>query len=94
MDAAYNLLLKLITAHVLFTSRNDETDFPKKKKKHPKDDEEKYGCNYEAVQLRDEHDYSTSWGPVGFKKANHPLAIMVCSLTAWYACKLRLHYYS
>ena len=67
--------------------RTNEIDFPKKKSKKQKDEEQKYGCNYEAImRLGKKHNYTTSWGPIGFKKANHPLAIMVCSLLAPMLC--------
>ena len=41
--------------------------------------------DYEHIVLnngfeKDRHNYSTSWGPKGFEKANHTLAIMVCLL--------------
>lgn len=65
---------------ILYICRIDEIDFQKKKK--PKDGEQKYGCNYESIQGRSRKRYTTSWGPVGFKKSNHPLAIMVCIVKA------------
>lgn len=60
-------------------SRTNQIDFPKKRKKEQKDEEQAYGCDHETVRQGRQRRYTTSWGPVGFKKANHPLAIMVCS---------------
>ena len=48
--------------------------------KNQTDNEQSYECDYEAITDRLTHNYSTSWEPIGFKKINHPLAIMVCSL--------------
>lgn len=65
-----------------YTCRVDdsEVDYPKKQKPKEEDAEEKmYGTNYSTIEDRDEYYYSTTWGPVGFKKSNHPLAIMVNS---------------
>ena len=32
------------------------------------------------LKLREKkHSFTTSWGPVGFKKSRHPLSIMVCT---------------
>ena len=42
-----------------------------------KDEEDRYGCGYRTIEQRKKESYSCSWGPVGFKKATHPLAIMV-----------------
>ena len=45
--------------------------------KNQNDKEQSCGCEYDAITDRLTHNYSTSWGPRGFKKMNHPLAIMV-----------------
>ena len=37
-----------------------------------------YECNYESVIKKPKHNYTTYWGPEGFKKKRHPLALMVC----------------
>ena len=45
--------------------------------KNQNDKEQSYGCDYDAITERLTHNYATSWGPIGFKKINHPLATMV-----------------
>lgn len=57
-----------------FRVTDDETDSSSKKKAK---DKPKYGCSYEEIEGRPYHNYSTSWGPKGFTKSNHPFAIMV-----------------
>ena len=42
-----------------------------------KDEEDKYESGYKTIEQRKKKYYTSSWGPVGFKKATHPLAIMV-----------------
>ena len=49
-----------------------------KRNKKQEDEEQTYGCDYDAIVQGELQHYNTSWGPIGFKKANHPLAIMVC----------------
>ena len=41
------------------------------------DEEHRYGSDYEIINQHKQHGYASSWGPIGFKKTNHPLAIMV-----------------
>ena len=41
------------------------------------DEEHRYGCDYKMISQREGCYYTSSWGPVGFKKADHPFAIMV-----------------
>ena len=71
-----------ITLHLC---RTNEVDLAKQKSKKQKDEEEAYGCNYQAIVTHRQQQYfTTSWGPVGFKKSNHPLAIMVSLLYYYY----------
>ena len=65
---------------VFFTLRNNESD-PSKKESDSQEVEERnmYGCDYNTLCVREKCNYTTSWGPVGFRKENHPLAIMVRS---------------
>ena len=36
-----------------------------------------YGCGYMDVRQAKTENFTTTWGPVGFTKENHPLWIMV-----------------
>ena len=47
----------------------------KRIEKYEEDENHDYGCDYDTITYR--HRGTTSWGPAGFKKDNHPLAIMV-----------------
>ena len=40
-------------------------------------EEHRYGSDYEMINQHKQHGYASSWGPAGFKKTNHALAIMV-----------------
>ena len=42
-------------------------------------DEEVGGPSFKDVWLQEFNGFTTKWGPVGFKKVDHPLAIMVKS---------------
>lgn len=64
-------------------SGRDETDLGLKKKRRP-GEKETYGTSYGDVWANSKQNFSTSWGPVGFKKDNHPLAIMVRQLSVFF----------
>ena len=57
------------------TKRTNESDIPSAER--GKKGANGYGCDFYDVVDRAYHNYTTSWGPVGFKKEHHPLAIMV-----------------
>ena len=57
--------------------RIDETDHRRKPRLNLKDEEDRYECGYKVIEQHKKENYTSSWGPIGFKKANHPLAIMV-----------------
>jgi hypothetical protein len=42
---------------------------------------------FEDIRMQLKRNYNTTWGPVKFKKENHPLHIMVCCL-----CCLHIQY--
>ena len=54
----------------------NDTDIGQRKKRRP-GEKETYGTSYGDVWANSQRNFTTSWGPMGFKKANHPLAIMV-----------------
>ena len=41
------------------------------------DEKNNYGISFLEISSRKQKEYTTDWGPIGFRKANHPLAIMV-----------------
>ena len=54
--------------------RSDDEKQPKRKKKF--DEKQSYGCGYMKVRQAKREYFTTTWGPVGFSKENHPLQIM------------------
>lgn len=58
---------------------SDDERQPKRKKKF--DEKKSYGCGYMEVRQAKREYFTTTWGPVGFSKENHPLQIMVSSPT-------------
>ena len=63
-----------INGMYVYANRTNESDTPNIERVA---NELERGCDYCDVVDRADHDYTTSWGPVGFKKENHPLALMV-----------------
>ena len=57
------------------TSGSDDERRPKGRKKF--DEKQSYGCGYMEVRQAKREYFTTTWGPVGFSKENHPLWIMV-----------------
>lgn len=64
----------------LFSTRNESvTASVEPESGNQTEEKQDFGWDYNAIVNREEQNYASSWGPVGFKKVNHPLAIMVCS---------------
>lgn len=56
-------------------SNSDDEKRPKRRKKF--DEKQTYGCGYMDVRQAKSENFTTSWGPVGFSKDQHPLQLMV-----------------
>ena len=60
----------------------DEGDSPTSTEGSYKDEEGRYSKtkHLEAVTKRDEEKWQSTWGPIRFRKSNHPLMTMVTIL--------------
>lgn len=67
----------------------DETDDPEDKKHEPKETGTD-GSGFDDI-LNRPPDYNIDWGPSGFSKSNHPLAIMVTNPIPVIVCTCKVY---
>ena len=82
MMLIYTYMYMYMVNHIIIIMHSDDEKQPKRKKKF--DEKQRYGCGYMEVRQAKREYFTTTWGPLGFSKENHPLQIMASGRACTY----------